>query len=87
MAAAQVCHWIASDGRAKFEEASILKKQKAVIKTIAKAIMSFWRSAEALQTANRTAKMMQHNSTVLEETDPSGIKAGKEQVSRSMKVL
>ncbi|KXG22683.1 chromatin modification-related protein EAF1 B isoform X1 [Sorghum bicolor] len=84
VAAAQVCHWIVSDGRAKFEEASILKKQKSVIKIIAKAIMSFWRSAEALQTDDRTAKMMHHNSSMLEETDPSGIKAGKEQGHNSL---
>lgn len=87
MAAAQVCHWIASDAHAKFEKASILKKQKAVIKIIAKGIMSFWRSAEALQTADRTAKVMPHNSTMLEEIDPSGVKAGKEQVSKSMTVV
>lgn len=87
MAAAQVCHWIASDGHAKFEEASNLKRQKAIIKIIAKAIMGFWRSAEALQNSDRTAKLMQHNSTMLDETDPSGIKDGKEQVSRSMKVV
>lgn len=82
MAAAKVCHWIASDGRGKFEEASIQRKQKTVMKIIAKGITSFWRSAEALQTAD-TAKMMQaHNSTMLEETQPSGTKAEKEQVKR-----
>ncbi|XP_020399005.1 chromatin modification-related protein EAF1 B isoform X3 [Zea mays] len=84
VAAAQVCHWIASDAHAKFEKASILKKQKAVIKIIAKGIMSFWRSAEALQTADRTAKVMPHNSTMLEEIDPSGVKAGKEQGHNSL---
>ncbi|XP_004960997.1 chromatin modification-related protein EAF1 B isoform X1 [Setaria italica] len=84
VAAAKVCHWIASDGRGKFEEASIQRKQKAVMKIIAKGITSFWRSAEALQTAD-TAKMMQaHNSTMLEETQPSGTKAEKEHVYKSL---
>ncbi|CAN6331761.1 unnamed protein product [Urochloa humidicola] len=85
VAAAKVCHWIASDGRAKFEEANIQRKQKTVMKIIAKGILSFWRSAEALQTADTTAKMMQtHNSTMLEETQPSGTKAEKEQVYKSL---
>ncbi|OEL27980.1 Chromatin modification-related protein EAF1 A [Dichanthelium oligosanthes] len=84
-AAAKVCHWIASDGRAKFEEASIQRKQKTVMKIIAKGIMNFWRSAEALQTADTTSKMMQaHNSTMLEEMQPSGTKAEKEQVYKSL---
>jgi len=88
MAAAKMCHWIASDGRAKFVEASIQKKQKSIMKIIAKGIMSFWRSAEALQTADVTAKMMHaHNSTMLEEMQPSGIKAEKEQVNKSVELV
>ncbi|CAN6349991.1 unnamed protein product [Urochloa humidicola] len=85
VAAAKVCHWIDSDGRAKFEEANIQRKQKTVMKIIAKGIMSFWRSAEALQTADTAPKIMQaHNSTMLEETQPSGTKSEKEQVYKSL---
>ncbi|XP_062232326.1 chromatin modification-related protein EAF1 B-like [Phragmites australis] len=84
VAVAQVCHWIASDGRAKFEEASIQRKQKTIMKSLAKGIMSFWLSAEALQTAGRRAKMMQeHNSTML-ETKPLGIKAEKKHGNESL---
>ncbi|KAF8726900.1 hypothetical protein HU200_019382 [Digitaria exilis] len=82
VAASKVCHWIASDGRAKFEEASIQRKQKTVMKTIAKGIMSFWRSAEALQ----TAEMEANNSTMLEGTQPSGTKAEKEQVYKPLEI-
>lgn len=87
MAASKVSHWIASDGWAKFEEASIQRKQKTVMKTITKGIMSFWRSAEALQTADTAPNKIieAHNLTMLEERQPSGTKAEKEQVSRSIK--
>nr|CAB3460547.1 unnamed protein product [Digitaria exilis] len=85
VAASKVCHWIASDGRAKFEEANIQRKQKTVMKTIAKGIMSFWRSAEALQTAETAPKMIEaNNSTMLEGTQPSGTKAEKEQVYKPL---
>ncbi|XP_062180648.1 chromatin modification-related protein EAF1 B-like isoform X2 [Phragmites australis] len=85
VAAAQVSHWITSDGRAKFEEASIQRKQKTIMKSLAKGIISFWRSAEALQTADRTVKIMQEqNSTMLEETKPSGIKAEQEHGNESL---
>lgn len=83
VAAAQMCHWVCSDGRAKFEQASIHRKQKTVMKIIAKGIMSFWHSAEALQTADKTAKMMQgHNSTTM-KAEPSGIISEKEQGPKS----
>jgi hypothetical protein len=80
VAAAQMCHWIASEGRAKFEEACIQKKQKVIMKSLAKGIMSFWCSAKASQTARKTAIMREHDSTMLEGTKTSGIEADKEQV-------
>ncbi|WVZ99822.1 hypothetical protein U9M48_045066 [Paspalum notatum var. saurae] len=84
VAAAQMCHWVCSDGRAKFEEANIQRKQKTVMKIIAKGIMRFWRSAEALQTSDRTAKTMHgHNSTMM-EAEPSGMKSEKEQGPQSL---
>ena len=87
MAAAKMCHWVASDGRAKFVEASIQKKQKSIMKIIAKGIMSFWHSAEALQTADVKSKLTHaHNSTMPEEMQPSGIKAEKEQVNKSVEL-
>ncbi|KAL6618658.1 hypothetical protein ACP70R_033797 [Stipagrostis hirtigluma subsp. patula] len=85
VAAAQVCHWISSDGRAKFEEASIQRKQKTIMKSLTNGIMGFWRSAEALRAAGRTAKLMQgDNSTILQETKLSGIKVEKEQGNESL---
>ncbi|XP_039840616.1 chromatin modification-related protein EAF1 B-like isoform X6 [Panicum virgatum] len=85
MAAAKMCHWVASDGRAKFVEASIQRKQKHIMKIIAKGIMSFWHSAEALQTADVKSKLKHaHNSTMPKEMQPSGIKAEKEQVYKSL---
>ncbi|GJN22105.1 hypothetical protein PR202_gb09641 [Eleusine coracana subsp. coracana] len=78
VAAAQMCHWIASDGRAKFEEATIQRKQKTIMKCLANGIKSFWYSVEASQTARRAAIMQEHNSTMLEKTKASGIEAGKE---------
>jgi hypothetical protein len=76
-----VCHWIASDGLAKFDQASILRKQKTVIRCLAKGIMSFWRSAEAVLTTGGRAKVMQkYDSDMPGETKPTGIEAEKEQV-------
>jgi hypothetical protein len=76
-----VCHWIASDGLAKFDQASILRKQKTVIRSLAKGVISFWRSAEALLTTGGRAKVMQKSdSDMLGETKPTGIKAENEQV-------
>ncbi|KAK3137821.1 hypothetical protein QOZ80_5AG0360920 [Eleusine coracana subsp. coracana] len=84
VAAAQMCHWIASDGRAKFEEATIQRKQKTIMKCLAKGIKSFWHSVEASQTARRTAIMQEHDSTMLEKTKASGIEAGKEHGKKSL---
>ncbi|XP_047094521.1 chromatin modification-related protein EAF1 B-like isoform X2 [Lolium rigidum] len=84
-AASQVCHWIASDGLAKFDQASILRKQKTVIRCLAKGIMSFWRSAEAVLTTGGRSKVMQKcDSDMPGETKPTGIEAEKEQGNESM---
>ncbi|XBJ21314.1 hypothetical protein VPH35_011989 [Triticum aestivum] len=84
-AASQVCHWIASDGLAKFDKASILRKQKTVSRILAKGVMSFWRSAEAVLTTVGTAKVMQkNNSNMLGETKPTGTKAEKQQGNESL---
>uniref|UniRef100_A0A0E0L6K1 Myb-like domain-containing protein n=1 Tax=Oryza punctata TaxID=4537 RepID=A0A0E0L6K1_ORYPU len=77
MAAARVCHWVVSKGRAKFEEAIIQRKQKAVTRSLVKGIMSFWRSAEALRTTGRTAVTQEHNSDMLDTTKHTGLKAEK----------
>ena len=79
-----MCHWIASDGLAKFDQASILRKQKTVSRILAKGVMSFWRSAEAVLTTVGTAKVMQkNNSNMLGETKPTGTKAEKQQVCKT----
>lgn len=76
-----MCHWIASDGLAKFDQASIIRKQKTVIRSLAKGVLSFWRSAEAVRTTSGRAKMMQkRDSDMLGEMKPTGIEAEKEQV-------
>ncbi|KAF0926677.1 hypothetical protein E2562_027117 [Oryza meyeriana var. granulata] len=86
MAAARVCHWIVSKGRAKFEEASIQRKRKAVTRSLVKGIMSFWCLAEALRTTGRTAVTKEHNSQMLElgKTKHTGRKAEKCQGNESM---
>lgn len=53
-AAAQVCHCITSGGRAKFEQVNMWRKQKNVARTLAKAIMHFWHSAEILHSSGKT---------------------------------
>nr|XP_010932960.2 chromatin modification-related protein EAF1 B [Elaeis guineensis] len=53
-AAAQVCHCIASGGRAKFEQVNMWREQKNVARTLAKAIMHFWHSAEILHSSGKT---------------------------------
>jgi hypothetical protein len=78
-----MCHCIASEGRAKFEEASIQRKQKMIMKILAKGIMSLWCSTETSQTARRTAMMREHNSTMLEGTTTSRIEADKGHVCES----
>ncbi|XP_006654875.1 chromatin modification-related protein EAF1 B-like isoform X2 [Oryza brachyantha] len=84
MAAAQICHWIVSKGRAKFDEAIIQRKQKAVTRGLIKGIMNFWRSAEALQTTGRTTVTQEHNSHMLEKTKHTGVKAEKSQGNESL---
>ncbi|XP_077225080.1 chromatin modification-related protein EAF1 B-like isoform X2 [Tasmannia lanceolata] len=51
-AAAQLSHWVASTGRLKFDEANLRRKQKKVARTLAKAIIQFWRSAEVHLNSN-----------------------------------
>ncbi|KAL6881980.1 hypothetical protein ACP4OV_011452 [Aristida adscensionis] len=57
-AAAQMCRWIASGGRAKFEEATIQRKQKSVARTLANGIMNFWRSIDTLRSSGKMPKPM-----------------------------
>ena len=76
-----MCNWIASDGLAKFDQASILRKQKTVIRSLAKGVLSFWRSAEAVLTTGGKVKVMQkHDSVMPGETKPTGIESEKGQV-------
>jgi len=51
-AAAHVCYWIASSGRAAFDEASVHRKQKSVARILSKRIVNFWHSAETLRTTS-----------------------------------
>uniref|UniRef100_A0A0D9WKI8 HSA domain-containing protein n=1 Tax=Leersia perrieri TaxID=77586 RepID=A0A0D9WKI8_9ORYZ len=83
MAAARVCHWVASKGRAKFEEASIQRKHKAVTRSLVKGIMGFWRSAEALRTTCRTAVTQEHDSHMLEKAKRTDMEAEKSQGNES----
>lgn len=46
-AAAQVSRW-ASCGQEKFEQVNILRKQKNVARSVAKAVMHFWNEAEVI---------------------------------------
>lgn len=79
-AAAQMCHWIASSGRAAFEEASVHRKQKSVARILSKGVVKFWRSAETLRaTSGEIPKALQvEKSKGLEEMKLAGIKAEKE---------
>ncbi|XP_051224686.1 chromatin modification-related protein EAF1 B isoform X3 [Lolium perenne] len=79
-AAAQMCYWIASSGRASFEEANVYRKQKSVARILSKGVVNFWRSAETLRTTSgEIPKALQvEKSKGLEEMKPAGIKAEKE---------
>ncbi|KAF5182978.1 Chromatin modification-related protein eaf1 b [Thalictrum thalictroides] len=45
-AAAQVCHWVASAVRCRFNEQLLCQKQRKVASTMSKAIIKFWHSAK-----------------------------------------
>ncbi|KAG0498128.1 hypothetical protein HPP92_002819 [Vanilla planifolia] len=47
-AAAQVSQFIASVGRSKFEQELLFREQKNIARTLAKAVMHFWRSTKAV---------------------------------------
>nr|XP_010917964.1 chromatin modification-related protein EAF1 B isoform X2 [Elaeis guineensis] len=76
-AAAQMCHWIASSGRAKFEQVNMWRKQKNVARTLAKAVFHFWRSADTLRTSGETPDSIdgECNSDVLGSLKINGAKA------------
>ena len=77
-----MCYWIASSGRAAFEEASVHRTQKSVAKILSKGVASFWRSAETLRaTSGEIPKALQvEKSKGLEEMKLAGTKAEKELV-------
>ncbi|KAF8402099.1 hypothetical protein HHK36_013051 [Tetracentron sinense] len=59
-AAAQICHSVASTGRLSFDEKNLRRKQRKVAHTLAKAIMQFWRSAEALINSDDPSVGLKH---------------------------
>uniref|UniRef100_A0ACD5VRC9 Uncharacterized protein n=1 Tax=Avena sativa TaxID=4498 RepID=A0ACD5VRC9_AVESA len=79
-AAAHMCYWIASSGRAAFEEASVHRKHKSVARILSKSVVKFWRSAETLRaTSGEIPKALQvEKLKKLEEMKLAGIKAEKE---------
>lgn len=79
-AAAQMCNWIASSGRAAFEEASVHRKQKSAARILSKGIVNFWRSAETLRaTSGEIPKASQiEKPKGIEEMKLAGTKAEKE---------
>ncbi|XP_008790645.2 chromatin modification-related protein EAF1 B-like isoform X2 [Phoenix dactylifera] len=82
-AAAQVCHWIASCGRPKFQQVNMWHKQKNVARTLAKAVFHFWRSADTLRTSGETPDTIdgECNSDMLGSWKIDGAKAEKHQGS------
>ena len=71
-----MCYWIASSGRAAFEEASVHRKQKSVSRILSKGVANFWRSAETLRTTSGEIP----KALGLEEMKLAGTKAEKELV-------
>ncbi|XP_062213704.1 chromatin modification-related protein EAF1 B-like isoform X2 [Phragmites australis] len=84
-AAAQMCHWISSSGRATFEEATIHRKQKSVARILANGIMNFWRSVDTLRASGDMPKPMQiEQSNGLEEKNLGGVKGEKQLGNESL---
>ncbi|XP_062203024.1 chromatin modification-related protein EAF1 B-like isoform X2 [Phragmites australis] len=84
-AAAQMCHWISSSGRAAFEETSIQRKQKSVARILANGIVNFWRSVDTLRASGDMPKPMQlEQSNGLDEKKLGGVKAEKQQGGESL---
>lgn len=79
-AAAQLCRWIASSGRAKFEQANLQRKQKTVARFLAKAIVQFWHSSEALWTTSGGPNKLHESSLDMLKGKLIEAKAEKEQV-------
>lgn len=48
-ASTHICHRIASSGRSKFNQEIIRRKHRSIARTLAKAVMHFWHSADALR--------------------------------------
>ncbi|XP_020573993.1 chromatin modification-related protein EAF1 B-like isoform X2 [Phalaenopsis equestris] len=62
-AAAQVCHWIASVGRSKFEQENLCQKQRNVARKLAKAVRNFWKSVGAILTKGEASSGMKEDGT------------------------
>jgi hypothetical protein len=84
-----MCYWIASSGRASFEEANVYRKQKSVARILSKGVVNFWRSTETLRTTSgEIPKALQvEKSKGLEEMKPAGIKAEKELVLTIIRLM
>lgn len=59
-AASQVSRLIASCGRGKFDQLNILRVQRNVARSLAKAVMHFWHAAEALRMGDTTPNAIHH---------------------------
>jgi hypothetical protein len=75
-------HWISSSGRAVFEEANILRKQKSVARILANGIMNFWHSVGTSRVSGGMSKPMQIEQSNKLEEKLSGVKDGKQEVSK-----
>ncbi|XP_072959370.1 chromatin modification-related protein EAF1 B-like isoform X2 [Typha angustifolia] len=78
-AASQVCHWIASGGRAKFEQVNMQRKQENMARTLAKAVLHFWRSAETLQSTSEAPNVMHESDSDMSRWKLKGAEDEKEQ--------
>ncbi|WOK93485.1 chromatin modification-related protein EAF1 B-like isoform X4 [Canna indica] len=76
--ASQVSQWIASCGRAKFEQVNIMRKQKYVARSLARAVLHFWHAAEVTCTGNGTIYAFHHEckSDTLRPSSVNEAKAG-----------
>ncbi|KAL6615442.1 hypothetical protein ACP70R_037712 [Stipagrostis hirtigluma subsp. patula] len=83
-AAAQMCSWIASGGRAIFEEATIQRKQKSVARFLANIVMNFWRSLDTMRASGEMPKPMQIEQSNGLEEKLGGVKAESQQVDDSL---
>ncbi|KAH7679081.1 Nucleoplasmin ATPase protein [Dioscorea alata] len=86
-AASKVSYCIASGGLSKFWSENMYRKQLHVARTLAKAIMRFWHSAEVSRTSNMAPKGIQEGCmpNLSTSTDVDGVVPDKDQDSEFIK--